>query len=189
MILYQLWYSGLPEEFQIKGFDTCIPLGTFGAVSNDGRREMEIGESSNNHYAAVTEHSSQCASESSYGNHKVYMDCKNDGPETKFGVATPPQEFYSSHSTDKNEQKYGSCYTDDCLRNTSIFFAHGWLLLISIILFCFHFIYVYCQQVSIHHPCTNCFHNHFVTRQSYKTFFSSGHRNCETTRQHTKANK
>jgi len=124
MILYQLWYSGLPEEFKIIASDNSMPTGTFGVAFNDHYQGMEI---SNNHYAAATEHaklSSQCASESSFGNNKVFMDCSNDG-EPEFDVAHRRQEFYVSHSMDKNEQKPGSHNPDDSLQNVSIFFAQG----------------------------------------------------------------
>ncbi|XP_020259273.1 uncharacterized protein LOC109835687 isoform X2 [Asparagus officinalis] len=127
MILYQLWYSGLPEEIRIKGFDNCMPMGTPGVASDNGYREMEIGESSNNYYAATThvKFSSQCASESSFGNDKIIKGCNNYRSKTEPGHAHWPQEFYGSHSTAKNGQNSGSFNLDDNLQNSSIFFAHG----------------------------------------------------------------
>ncbi|KAJ6794862.1 Uncharacterized protein M6B38_228140 [Iris pallida] len=127
IILYQTWYSSLPEEFKLNGSSSCKPFQAYDSVSADCHQESQINESSHNHYAVDIKDvnfSSRYASESSVGNDKVFMECKIDARRIKPHASAAAQEFYISQSKDTNEQKSGSNLANN-LQHSSIFFANG----------------------------------------------------------------
>ncbi|RWW80361.1 hypothetical protein BHE74_00011300 [Ensete ventricosum] len=79
LILYQMWYSGLPEGIKIKDFDLQMASEALDATSCDGYEGPEIFASSNGHNAINTEdanYSARVASQSSVGNEKNKFDLK-----------------------------------------------------------------------------------------------------------------
>ncbi|URE16330.1 hypothetical protein MUK42_12845 [Musa troglodytarum] len=79
LILYQMWYSGLPEGMKIKDFDLQMASEALDATSCDGYEGPEIFASSNGHNAINTEdvnYSARVASQSSVGNEKNKFDLK-----------------------------------------------------------------------------------------------------------------
>lgn len=125
LILYQLWYSSLPGEMQIKGFNNQMAFDTHNMPSN-GCDETEIFESSNDHYAIYNKNSntsSRFASESSVGNGKVFPGCWSDAKKKPFQDASPTPLFYMERSEENSVP--GVPDTVHRFLNKSIFFAHG----------------------------------------------------------------
>ncbi|XP_072982385.1 uncharacterized protein [Typha latifolia] len=128
LILYHLWYSGLPEEMQIKGFDIRITSETAQMVFNDGYEETGMLESSDDHNAVNIENatvSSQLESESSVGNNKdAFMEYKSEVPRKQPDVSRPAHDFYLSGS-EKNDERATSTNLHVNFQNSSIFLARG----------------------------------------------------------------
>lgn len=124
LILYQLWYSSLPGEMQIKGFNNQMAFDTHNMPSN-GCDETEIFESSNDHYAIYNKNSntsSRFASEGSVGNGKVFPGCWSDAKKKPFQDASPTPLFYMERSEENSVP--GVPDTVHRFLNKSIFFAH-----------------------------------------------------------------
>ncbi|KAM0949971.1 putative TATA box-binding protein-associated factor RNA polymerase I subunit A [Dioscorea sansibarensis] len=124
LILYQLWYSSLPGEMQIKGFNNQVAFDTRSAPSN-GCDETEMAESSNDHYAVYNKDSnasSRFASESSVGNGKVFPGCWSDVKKKPLHDALPAPLFYMEGSEENSVP--GVPEAVHRFLNMSIFFAH-----------------------------------------------------------------
>ncbi|OAY83857.1 hypothetical protein ACMD2_15426 [Ananas comosus] len=128
LILYHLWYSSLPEDMQIKGFDIQTSSEVNHMAFNDSYEEADMLESSEDHDAVNIEDnkfSSHCASESSIGNNKgIFMDYKSDAPRKQSNVARPANDFYISGS-EMNAERAASPNLHSNFQNTSIFLARG----------------------------------------------------------------
>lgn len=134
LILYHLWYSSLPEDMQIKGFDIQTSSEVNHMAFNDSYEEADVLESSDDHDAVDIEDnkfSSHCASESSIGNNKgIFMDYKSDAPRKQSDVARPANDFYVSGS-EMNAERAASPNLHSNFQNTSIFLARGTFYLLS----------------------------------------------------------
>ncbi|KAJ0968367.1 hypothetical protein J5N97_025284 [Dioscorea zingiberensis] len=124
LILYQLWYSSLPEEMQIKGVNNQMPLDT-NSMPFDGCQEIEMAESSNDHYAVDNKDaniSSIYASESSVGNGTVSPGGWSDVQKKPFSDAPPAPVFYMEGSEENDIP--GASETVHRPSDMSIFFPH-----------------------------------------------------------------
>ncbi|WOL20235.1 hypothetical protein Cni_G29039 [Canna indica] len=123
MLLYETWYSSLPEDMKIKGFDTCMLSEASDATLTDGFEEPEAFASSNGHIAIDIEdanNSSNLGSESSIGNGKNIIDLKDEVKQQNNG-APHATELYSSASEMNDDRPLNPHHHLGC----SIFLAHG----------------------------------------------------------------
>lgn len=108
MILYQLWYSGLPEDYKIS--DGMIH--SFDHGYNYDYQEMSMANCSNDHYAAVnnTNLSSRSLSVSSFHDGNATSNCKRISPRKEAYVVST-QKISMSHSTDGVKKDWTqACY-------------------------------------------------------------------------------
>ncbi|CAL9128003.1 unnamed protein product [Musa acuminata var. zebrina] len=124
LILYHMWYSGLPEGMKIKDFDLQMASEALDATSCDGSEGPEIFASSNGHNAINTEdanYSARVASQSSVGNEKKNFDLKIE-VKKEIDDAFRASELHPSGSEMNDDQPFNPRPHS---LNCSIFLAHG----------------------------------------------------------------
>ncbi|MQL75601.1 hypothetical protein Taro_007982 [Colocasia esculenta] len=125
---YQLWYSELPEEMQLKDFDVLMQNEASGTTLADAF-SPQIGlagtsGSCNSVDIQSAEIYGQCNSESSIGNDKVPVDHSMDTPRKKQSHHYAP-EFYMNGSAVTDDNGNASSNLGSNLADISIFQIHG----------------------------------------------------------------
>ncbi|XP_042456917.1 uncharacterized protein LOC122041339 isoform X2 [Zingiber officinale] len=123
LILYEMWYSGLPEDMKIKGCDVHIPSQISDTTIANSNEEPDAFVSSNEHNAINVEDgncSSIVASESSICVEKNILDFKETAKQKNSGALHATELSSRSDLNDVSlsnpQHNYSSC---------SIFLSHG----------------------------------------------------------------
>ncbi|XP_042462140.1 uncharacterized protein LOC122045834 [Zingiber officinale] len=123
LILYEMWYSGLPEDMKIKGCDVHIPSQISDTTIANSNEEPNAFVSSNEHNAMNVEDgngSSIVASESSICVEKNILDFKETAKQKNSGALHATELSSRSDLNDVSlsnpQHNYSSC---------SIFLSHG----------------------------------------------------------------
>uniref|UniRef100_A0A1D1Y228 GTP cyclohydrolase 1 n=1 Tax=Anthurium amnicola TaxID=1678845 RepID=A0A1D1Y228_9ARAE len=126
---YQLWYSELPQEMQLKDFDAVLqPEASSMAVGVGFTQQIgSVGISGgcNTVDCQYAEIYTQCNSESSMGNDKVRLNCNMDTPRQHLNQYLHASEFYMNGSAVTDETAIASPNLVSNLEDMSIFYVHG----------------------------------------------------------------
>ncbi|CAA7405576.1 unnamed protein product [Spirodela intermedia] len=126
---YQLWYSELPQEMQLKDFDVFTQPEVPGMASCGGFPQQIglVGMPSDHNSADIqyAEIFAQSNSESSIGNEKIQADCDLQTRSKRSHQDDSSHEFYMTGSAITDETRVVLPSMDSNQANVSIFHAQG----------------------------------------------------------------